>query len=104
MKISNYSISVVIPTYNDFNQLLFVIRGVNEQDYKPKEIIIVDSSNDDLINNYVKGYSGSIPINYYKVKSAYPGKARNIGVQKANGEWIAFLDNALAAKGIVNET
>ena len=29
MKISNYSISVVIPTHNDFSQLLFVIRGVN---------------------------------------------------------------------------
>ena len=37
MKISSYSISVVIPTHNDFSQLLFVIKGVNEQIYKPKE-------------------------------------------------------------------
>ena len=93
MKNLNFSISVVIPVRDDFRQLLFVIKGVNEQVYLPKEIVVIDSSSNNLIGNYAKKYSGSVPINYYKIKSAYPGKARNIGVKKTKEEWIAFLDS-----------
>ena len=32
-------------------------------------------------------------MRYIKIDSAYPGDARNIGVEIAEGEWVAFLDS-----------
>lgn len=98
MKNFDLSISVIIPARDDFKQLLLVIKGINEQDYLPKEIVVIDSSGNNIISNYVKNYSGLVPINYYKIKSSYPGRARNIGVRKAKEEWISFLDSKTIPK------
>ena len=37
-------------------------------------------------------WKGAIPIIYQRVVFAYPGHARNIGVELAKEEWIAFID------------
>ena len=50
------SVSVIIPTYNRFQNVLNAINSVKKQDYKSIEIIVVDdcSSNKDY-NNFLKG-------------------------------------------------
>jgi glycosyltransferase involved in cell wall biosynthesis len=86
------TISVVIPALNDSEYLIKVIGALNSQTLLPKEIIIVDSSEDGRGTELVAKMAGQVPIIYKKVKKAYPGKARNIGVGMAKGELIAFLD------------
>ena len=98
MIISDFSISLIIPTRDDLSPLIEVIEGVNHQDYLPKEIIIVDTSLKDEIYEYIKNHKNKIPINYFRERNAYPGRARNIGVNKAKEEWIAFLDSKTVPK------
>jgi glycosyltransferase involved in cell wall biosynthesis len=86
------NISVVIPVLNDAEYLIKVIDVLNSQLFLPKEIILVDSSQDRKAAELVAKRAGRVPIIHKKVKQAYPGKARNIGVGLAKGEYIAFLD------------
>ncbi|MCI5117188.1 MAG: glycosyltransferase family 2 protein [Candidatus Electrothrix sp. LOE1_4_5] len=89
------NISVIIPTHNRIDELKIALKSVYTQTVLPHEIIIVDDGSsprvpDDIFNK--------IPskINYCLLRNETPqgaSKARNRGITKANGEWIAFLDD-----------
>jgi len=86
-------ISVVIPVQNNEEYLSAIFHGVDNQSLPPREIVIVDSSLNNKISNLINEWNGAIPIKYIKIDTAYPGGARNVGVEIAEGEWIAFLDS-----------
>jgi glycosyltransferase involved in cell wall biosynthesis len=86
-------ICVVIPVQNNEEYLLAVFHGVDNQSLLPKEIVIVDSSSNNKIATIINEWSGEVPIKYIKIGSAYPGDARNVGVEIVKSEWIAFLDS-----------
>ncbi len=86
-------ISVVIPTCNSSLEMMGLIESLDRQILPPAEVIIVDSSDGDgtqkiVENNHLNGI-----LRYKRIDKAYPGKARNIGVQMATYDWIAFLDS-----------
>ena len=86
-------VSVVIPTYNNKDTLLKVLRAVYDQSTIPYEIIIVDSSDAVNIHNCLYEFGDKIKINYQKVDKYFPGKARNFGVSVSSQNYIAFLDS-----------
>ena len=86
------NISIIIPAQNDGKFLKSLLTSINNQTIHPKETIIVDSSTNSIARDILEEYNDSIPVTYHYVEKAYPGKARNIGVKLANGDWIAFLD------------
>jgi len=88
-----FDICVVIPVRDNDKYLLKIFHGVDNQSLLPREIVIVDSSSNNKISNLINEWNGAVPIKYIKVDSAYPGGARNIGVEIAKSEWIAFLDS-----------
>ena len=91
-------ISIVIPTYNDLNSLSQLIEKILNQTFLPKEIIIIDASTNNNIRDYVKNINTKIDIifksyfNYHGFSSGYPGQSRNIGIQLAQYDYVAFLD------------
>jgi glycosyltransferase involved in cell wall biosynthesis len=89
----------MVPIRNELEHLKRILLSVGEQTILPKEIVIVDSSKNEEIKEFVEEHNNIIPIIYHYEKKAYPGKARNIGVEIARGDWIAFLDS----KTIPNE-
>jgi len=91
-------ICVVIPVHNDEKYLSVIFHSVDNQSLPPREIVIVDSSSNNKISNLINEWHGAIPIKYIKIDSAYPGNARNIGVEIAKSEWIAFLDSTTVPK------
>lgn len=91
-QVESFDISVVIPSRNDEEYLPLLLKGLDNQILLPKEIIIVDSSSNNRTALIVQKWKGSIPIHYQKVDRAYPGYARNIGVNQAKSKWIAFID------------
>jgi len=88
-----FDICVVIPVQNNKKYLSEIFQGIENQSLSPRETVIVDSSSNNKISNLINEWNGATPIKYIKIDSAYPGDARNIGVEKTKGEWIAFLDS-----------
>jgi glycosyltransferase involved in cell wall biosynthesis len=83
-------ISVVIPTYNRYEVLKRALTSVYEQTHKPKEVIIIDDGSTDETSQIIKTFPDA---KYYYQKNSGVSSARNLGIEKANYEWIAFLDS-----------
>ena len=86
-------ISVIIPVYNVEDYLHYAIESLEKQTYKNFEIILVnDGSTDDsgkLCDEYSEKYSN---VRVFHKENGGLSDARNFGIQKAQGEFITFLD------------
>ena len=89
----NDLISIIIPTYNRCKDLSNAITSVLNQTYKNWEIIIIDNYSTDETFKIVKQFNDN-RIFYFKLNN-YGNIAisRNYGINKSNGEIIAFLDS-----------
>ncbi len=86
-------LSVVIPYYNLGKTLPETIESVKEVDYKDVQIVILnDGSTDEESLEVLKKYEGDKNIKIVNVKNGGLARARNIGAEHADGEYIAFLD------------
>ena len=83
-------ISVILPVYNSEKYLREALNSVFNQHYTPLEIIIVDDGSTDGTSQIVKEYRGK--VQYYYQQNEGPASARNLGIQKANGDFITFID------------
>ncbi|WP_172413503.1 glycosyltransferase [Lebetimonas natsushimae] len=85
--------SIIIPTYNSEKTIARSIISVLNQTYNNLEIIIVDDCSIDNTLNIVKNIK-DYRIKIYKTNiNSGPGIARNIGIEKSEGDWILFLDS-----------
>jgi glycosyltransferase involved in cell wall biosynthesis len=69
------------------------INSVLNQTYKNYELIVVDDGSTDNTESILLPFIESQKIKYLKQQNYGVSMARNVGVDKANGEWIAFLDS-----------
>ena len=87
-------VSIIIPVYNTEKYLKRCLNSVINQTLKDIEILIVlDGSNDKSINicNEYKKNDGRILI--FEKENEGLGLTRNYGLQRASGEYVAFLDS-----------
>ena len=87
------TISVIIPTYNRANTLKRAIDSVLLQDFDDFELIIVDDCSTDGTKGIVETYKDSRICYYRCTHNLGASGARNYGVTKSNGEYIAFHDS-----------
>jgi len=88
---SDVQFSAVIPTYNRAALVKRAIESVLAQEYAPAEIIVVDDGSTDETKQVVAAYEGK--VTYLHQANAGVSAARNLGVERANSSWIAFLDS-----------
>lgn len=92
-------VSIIIPTYKRPGMLDRAIKSCLEQTYKNIEILVVDDNNKDSDGRketalFMKKYENNKQIKYIKRKQNGGGaEARNEGISKAKGTYIAFLDD-----------
>ncbi len=85
------SVSVVIPTHNRAHTLPRAIDSVLSQSLAPSEIIVVDDgSNDTTACLMADRYR---QCDYVQQDNLGVSSARNRGIERARGEWIALLDS-----------
>ncbi|MFO8053073.1 MAG: glycosyltransferase [Candidatus Omnitrophota bacterium] len=84
--------SIIIPTYNRKHFLKIAIDSVLNQTFDNYELIIVDDGSTDYTKNFIKSYK-TPKLRYYYQQNQGPASARNLGVVKAKGEFICFLDS-----------
>ena len=85
----NHSLSVIISTYKRREYVNQLLISISKQTILPDEIIIVDSSNEDIIYNFPKG------LNIRKVfsKLAQLTYQRNLGVKNSKCNLILHIDD-----------
>jgi len=85
------NISVVIPTFNRCELLRRALLSVLAQTLPPAEIIVIDDGSSDGTADMVsKEFS---QVRYYYQENNGVSSARNLGIQHASSDWIAFLDS-----------
>jgi glycosyltransferase involved in cell wall biosynthesis len=84
-------ISVVIPTYNRAEYVQCAIDSVLAQAGDRCEIIVVDDGSTDNTKEVLTKYRSS--ISYIYQDNAGVSAARNSGIRRATGAWLAFLDS-----------
>jgi glycosyltransferase involved in cell wall biosynthesis len=91
-------VSVVIPTYNRTHQTFAAVESVLAQTYRHLEVIVVDDGSNDGSREVVKQFADKKVSQGYRViflsqPNRGAGNARNTGIAKARGEYVAFLDS-----------
>ena len=87
------TVSVVIPTHNRAELLKRAINSVLRQTFEDFELIVVDDASSDNTPEVVESINDS-RIRYVRLKKNSGGPvARNTGIKKARGEFIALLDD-----------
>ena len=86
------TVSVVIPTYNRAHTVVDAVRSVLTQRYRDLELIVVDDgSTDDTAARL--GALADPRLRVIMGRHAGVSAARNLGVSKASGQLISFLDS-----------
>lgn len=88
-------ISVIIPMYNAEQYIQRCLNSIIRQTvFEQLEVIIVNDGSDDnseyIVKEYTKKYSNII---CYHTKNRGVSHARNIGLDKSNGEYVVFVDS-----------
>jgi len=87
-------ISCIVPSYNRAHLLKEAIESTLRQTYSNWEMIIVDDKSADNTAELVAEYQKRDPrIKYYLNKDKGVSSARNHGIEMAQGNYIAFLDD-----------
>ncbi|MBI4432529.1 MAG: glycosyltransferase [Candidatus Omnitrophica bacterium] len=87
----NPKISVIIPVYNGEGFISDAIESVMRQEYRAHEIIVVDDGSTDETLSELDAYEGKIIR--MRMRNAGVSAARNAGMRKATGDYVAFLDH-----------
>ncbi len=86
--------SIIIPTYNQTEDLNRALSSLVLQTYKEFEVIVIDDGS--AVDNYdvIKSFEKNLNIRFCKIdNSGSPAKPRNIGIKMSYGNWISFLDS-----------
>lgn len=84
-------VSVIIPTYNRAAYLLQALQSIASQSLQPYEVIVVDDGSSDNTREVVQSYPST--LRYLRQDHRGVVAARNLGLEMAEGDLIAWLDS-----------
>ncbi|MFN8576582.1 MAG: glycosyltransferase [Candidatus Sericytochromatia bacterium] len=89
-------VSIIIPTYNRANNLFYVLNSLVFQNFEEFEVIIADDGSTDNTREIVESFRNKLNIRYAfcgENQGFRAARTRNIGLSKARGQLIIFLDS-----------
>jgi len=87
-------ISVIIPCYNLDKYLRKCLDSVLSQTYKNLEIIVIDDGSTDATPEILSEYAAMDDrVVFIKQSNLGAGEAINAGIERARGDYLAFVDN-----------
>jgi glycosyltransferase involved in cell wall biosynthesis len=94
-KLNKTLVSIIMPIYNRKKFLAGAVNSIQSQIYKDWELIVVDDGSEDDSLSLIKLLTRSVKqrIVIIAQENQGPAVARNSGVEKAKGEYIAFFDS-----------
>ena len=85
--------SIIVPIFNSEKYLEKCINSLINQTFKGIEIILVNDGSTDNSEKIIKKYTKDTRIVYLKKENGGQASARNMGLKKAKGEYIIFIDS-----------
>lgn len=90
---NNSLISIIIPIYNTSKYLKKCLDSIINQSYQNLEIILIDDGSTDNSGKIADEYAKKDPrTKVFHQKNAGQSAARNLGLKKATGDFISFID------------
>ena len=90
---NNGIVSIIIPAYNAEPYIQETLNSIYDQTYQKYQIIVVDDGSIDATNEILqKEASNHDKVEVISSSNKGVSMARNIGISKAKGEYIALLD------------
>lgn len=87
-------ISIIVPVYNAEQSLTRTVDSILLQKYTDFELLLVDDGSSDGSGLLCDEYAlKDNRIRVFHKENAGVSSARNFGLEKANGEWILFVDS-----------
>lgn len=87
-------VSIIVPVYNVYNYLDRCLKSIKEQTLKDIEVIIVNDGTPDTSQEIIDKYTAiDSRFKGYIKENGGLSDARNYGMTKARGEYIAFVDS-----------
>lgn len=87
-------VSIIIPIYNSEKYLIECLDSVLEQTYSDFELILIDDGSTDISLQICRKYEErDSRIKVLTQKNAGQASARNLGIENADGDYIAFIDS-----------
>lgn len=87
-------VSIIVPVYNRETKILDCIHSLQAQTYKKLEIVIVDDGSQDSSGERCDALASMDQrIKVIHKSNGGVSSARNVGIQKASGKYLMFLDS-----------
>jgi len=92
---SNILLSLIIPVYNSEHTLVECLDSILNQSFREYEIIIVNDGSTDNSQQIIEQYAAQYPsiIKFVTKGNGGLSAARNIGIDKATGQYLGFVDS-----------
>lgn len=87
--------SIIIATYNRLDEIRDLVASFEKVDFPTEdfELVIADDGSTDGTREYLENTEFNIDVRYFHQKNKGPGAARNLGMDKARGEYYIFIDS-----------
>lgn len=86
-------LTIIVPVYNIERDLSSCLDSILEQDFKGYELLLINDGSTDNSGKIANDYAlKDNRIKVYHQKNAGVSAARNLGIEKACGEWVCFVD------------
>ncbi len=85
-------ISIIYAVHNDELNLKNSLNSIKSQSFKDFEVIMIDAASDDGSSDIMKSYQSDKRFSYNYLDKNSLSSARNLGIAKAKGKYIAFGD------------
>lgn len=87
-------VTVIVPVYNILDYLPRCVRSITAQTYRRLELILVDDGSTDGTGELCDRLAGEdARIRVYHKENGGSSSARNLGLSKARGEYVGFVDS-----------
>lgn len=92
---NNYEISLIIPVHNSSNFVDIIYNNISSQIFTNFEVLIIDDHSRDNTKEALKEKFKNTKFKYRILSSKGNGvsAARNMGIEKSQGKYVAFIDD-----------
>ena len=93
MNTTDIQLSIIVAVYERQDELTELLSSLTKQTNSNFEMIIVDDGSKNKLDTVCAKFQDQLDIKYYYKSNSGPGKSRNYGMEKANGNYFIFLDS-----------